>query len=90
MNKKTTYARVVRKIQSGGAQWTKKSRTKAEPSDRARASKKQKSELDEALKSDKIEGTYDVVPPMTLNEIIDEMLKEELEECSYILWKMWW
>lgn len=32
--------------------------------------------MDEALKSRKLEGTYVVDPPKTLNEIIDEVLKE--------------
>lgn len=76
VKKTTTYARVVRKPQSGGAQSSKKPRAEAEPSGRAKASKKQKFELDEALKSDKVEGAYNVVPPMTLKEIIDEILKD--------------
>ncbi|XP_057820306.2 uncharacterized protein LOC131033178 [Cryptomeria japonica] len=63
VKKTTAYVRVVKKSQSTGAQPTKKPRTEVESSDRARASKKQNFELDEALKFDKIGGTYTVVPP---------------------------
>ncbi|XP_059073722.1 uncharacterized protein LOC131874389 [Cryptomeria japonica] len=75
VKKTTTYARVVKKPQSGGAQLSKKPRTKAEPSGRARLRKKPKYELHKALKSSKVEGTYTIVPPMTLSEIVDEVVE---------------
>ncbi|XP_059073825.1 uncharacterized protein LOC131874459 [Cryptomeria japonica] len=59
VKKIATYARVVRKPQSGGAQSTKKPRTEVEPSGRARANKKQKFELDEDLKSGKVKVDVD-------------------------------
>ncbi|XP_059073117.1 uncharacterized protein LOC131873950 [Cryptomeria japonica] len=76
VKKTTTYARLVRKPQTGGAQSTKKPRAEAKSSEKARESKKQKSKLDEALKFRKVQGTYEVVPRMTLKQIIDEILKD--------------
>lgn len=71
-----TYAKVVKKPQFGGGHSSKKPRIEVEPSSRSRVRKKQKSKLDEAMKSGKIEGTYEVVSLITLKEIIDEVLKD--------------
>ncbi|XP_059068979.1 uncharacterized protein LOC131859358 [Cryptomeria japonica] len=60
VKKIATYARVVKKPQSSRAQPTKKPRTEAEQYGRPKSSRKSKSKLDEALKSGKVEGTYDV------------------------------
>lgn len=38
--------------------------------------KKKKSKFDEVRKFKKFGGTYDGMPPMNLNEIIDEVLKD--------------
>lgn len=38
--------------------------------------KKPKFELDEELKSRKLEGNYTIVPPITLSQIIDTLAKE--------------
>lgn len=76
MKKTTKYARVVKKPQTGGTQLSKKPKVEAQSSGRARERKKQKSEIDETLKSGKIECTYEVVPPMTLKELIDEVLQD--------------
>ncbi|XP_057851515.1 uncharacterized protein LOC131061720 [Cryptomeria japonica] len=59
VKKTTTYARVVKKPQFDGAQPTKKSKSEVEQSGRARASKKQNSKSDEALKSIKVEVVDD-------------------------------
>ncbi|XP_059073325.1 uncharacterized protein LOC131874100 [Cryptomeria japonica] len=76
VKKTSTYVRVVKKPQFSGAQLSKKPRAETESSKRARVGKKQKSKLDETLKSDKVERTYEVVPPMTLKQVIDEVLKD--------------
>lgn len=76
MKKISTYARVVNKPQSGEVQQTKKSREEYESSGKARATKKKKSEIDATLKSGKIDGTFEIVPPLTLKELIHEILKD--------------
>ncbi|XP_059071298.1 uncharacterized protein LOC131865151 [Cryptomeria japonica] len=52
----------------------RKPRTQGEPFGKARPSKKQKSEIDKALKSSKLEGPYTIVP--LLQKIIDTIVKE--------------
>lgn len=52
-------------------------REESESFRKVRASKKQKCEIYAALKSNKIEGTFEKVPPLTLKELIDEILKDE-------------
>ncbi|XP_057839638.2 uncharacterized protein LOC131049594 [Cryptomeria japonica] len=76
VKKTTTYARMVKKPQFGGVKQTKKSRIEPESSGKAKESKKQKSKINAALKSGKIEGTFEIVPPLTLKELIDEILKD--------------
>lgn len=66
MKNTTTYVRLVKKPQSGGAQQSKKSRALPESSDKARASKKKIFEIGVTLKSSKIEETFEIVPPLTL------------------------
>lgn len=51
-------------------------RVETKSSKKARESKKQKFKIDEALKSGKIEGTFKIVPPLTLKELTDEILME--------------
>ncbi|XP_059066441.1 uncharacterized protein LOC131857749 [Cryptomeria japonica] len=77
VKKITIYTRVVKKPQSGGAQQSKNPRDESESFRKARASKQQKYEIDATLKFDKIEGTFDIVPPLTLKELIDELIKDQ-------------
>lgn len=76
VNKISIYARVVKKPQSSGARLTKNIIVEAERSSRDRVRRNHKSETNEALKFGKIEGTYEVVPLMTLQESIDEILRD--------------
>ncbi|XP_059071295.1 uncharacterized protein LOC131865106 [Cryptomeria japonica] len=76
VEKTTTHARLVKKPQSGGAQQAKKRREEPKSSRKARESKKQKYEIDVALKYGKIEGTFEIVPPLSLKELTNEILKD--------------
>lgn len=67
VKKSSTSARVVKKQPSGEGQPSKKPRVEAKQSGRPRPRKKPKSELDEALKSGKLEGNYIIVPSVTLS-----------------------
>lgn len=71
-----TSARVVKKSPSSKGQPSRKPRVGAEQSERPRSSKKSKSNLDEALKSQKFEGNYTILPPITLSQIVDPVAKE--------------
>lgn len=66
MKKTTTYTRVVWKPIFSDAPPAKKAKTPAEPSGKVRAKKKKKLEIDETLKSSKIESPYEIVSPLTL------------------------
>lgn len=76
MKKTSTSIKVVKKLPSSEGQPSKKPIVGAEQSSRPRPSKKPKSELDEVLKSGKLEGKYTIVPPMSLSQIVDEVIKE--------------
>lgn len=76
VKKTATYTRVVKKPQSYGVSQSKKSRVEPKSSEKGRERKKKKSEIDEALKYSKIEGTFEIVPPLILKELTDEILKD--------------
>lgn len=61
VKKTATSAKLVKKTPSGEGNPSKKPRVRTEKSGRPRPSKKLKSELDEALKSRKLEGKYTIV-----------------------------
>ncbi|XP_059066473.1 uncharacterized protein LOC131857773 [Cryptomeria japonica] len=94
LKKTTTYVKVVKKPQSDGSQLTKKPRTEAEPSGRPRSNIKSKSELDEALKSNKIEVEVDRLLKIAkdifrrkkrVNKIMLEKIDEVTKETRAIL-----
>lgn len=68
--------REVKKPPSGEGQPSKKKKVGAEKFGRPCPSKNPKSKLDEALKSRKLEGKYTIVPPISLSEIVDSVVKE--------------
>lgn len=74
VKKIATYNRLV--TQSCGVQQSKRSREEPKSSGKARASKKHKYEIDVTLKSSKIEGTFEIVSPLTLKDLIDEICKD--------------
>lgn len=74
LKKTATYVMVVRKPTSSDSPPTKKYKSQGDPSKRTRVGKN-KSKIEEALKSGKLEGPFKIVPPMTLQQLIDEILK---------------
>lgn len=63
VKKTTKFAKFVKKPISGVSPSPKKAKTQGEPSGETGESKK-KSEIDEALKFGKIEGSFTIVPPL--------------------------
>lgn len=76
VKKTATHARVFQKPPLGESQPTNKTITQGEQSGKARSGKKQKYELDESLKSGKLDESYTIVPPLTLSELINQIVKE--------------
>ncbi|XP_057828534.1 histone H1-like [Cryptomeria japonica] len=66
VKKTATHEMVVWKPTSRYAPPAKKAKSQGEPSEKVKVDKKEKSEIDEALKCDKIESPYEIGPPLTL------------------------
>lgn len=69
----TKYDEVVKEVKAKASKDPKV--TKEEPFDKARPSKKAKSDLDEALTLGKLQGKYTIVPPITLEKIMNVVVK---------------
>lgn len=81
-SKKGEFARVIQKPQSGGEkkqQKEKKVKYEPIPSSRLKRGRRIKSNLDEAIESGKLETTqikYHIVPLLSTQELIDEIIKD--------------
>lgn len=80
--KKGEFARVIRKPQFGEeneGQKEKKVKYEPVPSCKPKRGRRVKSNLDEAIESDKMETAqtkYHIIPPLSAQELIDEIIKD--------------
>ncbi|XP_057834806.1 uncharacterized protein LOC131045274 [Cryptomeria japonica] len=75
--KKGEFVRVVRKPQSSGAQQSKKVKSDPAPTGRSKRGRQVKSQLEKDLESSEIQGKYIIIPPMSTNQLIDEIIVDE-------------